>query len=975
MALFAPPAEAGRRAAPQGAAAPGGGRDAPTSPNAQNTAIAEVPLLLPPREVFPAFPYEAPYDIQRRFMRALYEALTHGKVGVFESPTGTGKTLSLLCSAAQWLVDEGARRRAERAAGRPKRVARSPGLPGAGMSSPGGSLGSEGDPSWMRNFDADAQAEEDAQRAAEERRARRRARRERRAARRAGRRPLAQSNGGQHGGDPGDDDADLLLEAYDSDGGGRRGGKRAAGASYVSSSDESSELGESDGFRGESDSEGEDGLGADVPRLYLCSRTHSQLAQSVGEFKRTPLAAEVDVVSLGSRKALCVNEAVRKLGSAGRMAERCLELQRGKGTTKAKGARTAAAGTSDAAGGATAAASAARRSSSRCACPYKSKASGLREQILERSPLDVEEVAALAVRHKACGYYAARAASKRAQMVLLPYSSLVHAETRASLGVKLKGAVVIVDEAHNLVDAINQAHSADLSLRQLAAASEQLAEYWERFRTRLAPGNARHIKTLLLLCRALHRRVDGGGASAAATAATSQGGGQSPLPSAEALRVNEFLFSLGMDNVNVYKLQRYVSESKVLFKAASYAERRAEAEAAAGGPPAEEAERLSALHALMGLLSALTSADADGRVLVRSAARGFARGDRGVRFVALNAAESWSRVTQEARSVVLAGGTLAPVPELVQLLFPEQPRARVAHFSCGHVVGPERLLVLPVARGPTGATLRFSHAATRGGQAHEALDEVGRVLANIARAVPEGVVVFFASFDTMAAALARFRANGALATIRSRKHVFEEPRAQRELDGVLAKYACAASGSGATGGGASGTGAGGAAERCGAMIFCVVGAKLSEGINFSDGMGRCVVMVGMPYANPSDPELVERMRYLDALEAGSLVPRAPGARSRGFEYYDNLCMKAVNQSIGRAIRHAGDYAVIVLCDDRYCSSGPSAERGRRTQAKLPQWLRASLVDASPAAVAAGGGRAFGEAQSALCRFFAARRAP
>ncbi len=49
-------------------------------------------------------PYQ-PYDIQLRFMTSLYDCIEHGKVGIFESPTGTGKSLSLICGSLTWLRD------------------------------------------------------------------------------------------------------------------------------------------------------------------------------------------------------------------------------------------------------------------------------------------------------------------------------------------------------------------------------------------------------------------------------------------------------------------------------------------------------------------------------------------------------------------------------------------------------------------------------------------------------------------------------------------------------------------------------------------------------------------------------------------------------------------------------------------------------------------------------------------------------
>lgn len=60
-------------------------------------------------------------------------------------------------------------------------------------------------------------------------------------------------------------------------------------------------------------------------------------------------------------------------------------------------------------------------------------------------------------------------------------------------------------------------------------------------------------------------------------------------------------------------------------------------------------------------------------------------------------------------------------------------------------------------------------------------------------------------------------------------------------------------------------------------------------------------MFGLPYANPTDPELVEKMRYLSASipEENLTIAVSPvQSEQRGQEYYENLCMRAVNQSIG-----------------------------------------------------------------------------
>lgn len=48
------------------------------------------------------FPH-TPYEIQEQLMQELFRVLENGQVGIFESPTGTGKSLTLTCGALTWL--------------------------------------------------------------------------------------------------------------------------------------------------------------------------------------------------------------------------------------------------------------------------------------------------------------------------------------------------------------------------------------------------------------------------------------------------------------------------------------------------------------------------------------------------------------------------------------------------------------------------------------------------------------------------------------------------------------------------------------------------------------------------------------------------------------------------------------------------------------------------------------------------------
>eukprot|EP00042_Codosiga_hollandica_P055452 m.776795 g.776795 ORF g.776795 m.776795 type:complete len:98 (+) comp59121_c0_seq10:2300-2593(+) len=73
---------------------------------------------------------------------------------------------------------------------------------------------------------------------------------------------------------------------------------------------------------------------------------------------------------------------------------------------------------------------------------------------------------------------------------------------------------------------------------------------------------------------------------------------------------------------------------------------------------------------------------------------------------------------------------------------------------------------------------------------------------------------------------------------------------------------------------------------------------MSEGINFKDELGRCVVMVGLPHPNMKSPELALRYSFWK-----TQIAKTKPEFSSETHFADLLCMKAVNQSIGRAFRH------------------------------------------------------------------------
>lgn len=387
---------------------------------------------------------------------------------------------------------------------------------------------------------------------------------------------------------------------------------------------------------------------------------------------------------------------------------------------------------------------------------------------------------------------------------------------------------------------------------------------------------------------------------------------------------NDLTRPKGIDQINMFELIQYVQESKLAFKIESYASHVEEKEQNKGAPKSST----PVLHSLVAFLVALTNLSSEGRIFYQK----IPGPDIQLSYLLLSPTHAFSSVAASARAVVLAGGTMSPFADYKDHLFPSLTESKITTLSCGHVIPPENLCVWTLATArPDAPPFEFSYQR-RGDR--ELIRQLGLSILNACAVVPDGVVVFFPSYGYLDEVVAAWQqqdkgAPSIWSRMETRKTMFRESKGGSS-DEVLQEYSQAILGDGSKG----------------ALLLSVIGGKMSEGINFSDRLGRCVMVVGLPYPNIASADWKAKMEYIETTTATRVSERdgvsKDEARARGKEaareFYENACMRAVNQSIGRAIRHRGDYAAIVLVDRRYSTE--------RIRGKLPGWIRGGVVAGS-----------------------------
>ncbi|XP_036039620.1 regulator of telomere elongation helicase 1 isoform X5 [Onychomys torridus] len=622
----------------------------------------------------------------------------------------------------------------------------------------------------------------------------------------------------------------------------------------------------------------------DIPKIIYASRTHSQLTQVISELRNTSYRPKVCV--LGSREQLCIHPEVKKQESHHMQIHLCR-----------------------------------KKVASRSCHFYNNVEEKSLEQELATPILDIEDLVKNGSKHKVCPYYLSRNMKQQADIIFMPYNYLLDAKagflglkSRKAHNIDLKGTVVIFDEAHNVEKICEESASFDLTPRDVASGLEAINQVLEE-QARVAQQGELQVEfsadtpgTVILL------RLEG------AIDAV-----QLPGDDRGVTKPGSYIFELFAEAQITFQTKGCILES--LDQIIQHLAGRTGVFTNTVG-----------LQKLMDIIQIVFSVDPPEGSSGSLVGLGISHSYKvhihpeTSHWKAAQHSDAWSTTTtrkqgkvlsywcfspshsmrdllfQGVRTLILTSGTLAPLSSFaleMQIPFPvclENP----------HIIGRNQLWVGVVPRGPDGVQLSSAYDKRF---SKECLSSLGKALGNIARVVPQGLLVFFPSYPVMEKSLEFWRAQDLIKKVEVLKPLFVEPRNKGSFSEVIDAYYQRVASPGSSG----------------ATFLAVCRGKASEGLDFSDMNGRGVIVTGLPYPPRMDPRVVLKMQFLDELRSQS---RAGGQCLSGQEWYQQQASRAVNQAIGRVIRHRHDYGAIFLCDHRFAYAD--------ARAQLPSWVRPYL---------------------------------
>ena len=234
--------------------------------------------------------------------------------------------------------------------------------------------------------------------------------------------------------------------------------------------------------------------------------------------------------------------------------------------------------------------------------------------------------------------------------------------------------MVLIDEAHNLMDVITSMQSITVSFSQLQQARAQLLRYLQKFQKRLKGKNRIYVTQIVRLLDSLSgylvRHIDKGDQDTAAATTAKE---QASTVTEGQVDVADLINGKGTDQINLFKLARYLQESKLARKVNDYnvsTDEKAQHSNSSipfASKTSAKNQTIPVLMHIQGFLLTLMNPSVEGRFFYERAQ------DRSkdvyLRYTLLDPTQHFRDIVEDARAVILAGGTMSPVTEtLVDIL-------------------------------------------------------------------------------------------------------------------------------------------------------------------------------------------------------------------------------------------------------------------------------------------------------------------
>ena len=256
-------------------------------------------------------------------------------------------------------------------------------------------------------------------------------------------------------------------------------------------------------------------------------------------------------------------------------------------------------------------------------------------------------------------------------------------------------------------------------------------------------------------------------------------------------------------------------------------------------------------------------------------------------------------VLEEAYGSLIMSGTLSPIQFFTEIL--ELENAQTRTYTA--IANPENVHTII----DTSVTTRFSE------RTEEMIQRFGERVSQLIVNIPNGVLIFFPQRKFMLDSLKVWRKFGIIIGSETYltlmgKNVFIEGAKADENRRVVEKYKKATK------------------FEKGAVLCGVFRGRNAEGSNFPYEEARGIFLIGVPYANYSDPVMRAQIRYLNEKKNGM-----------GEKWYLMDAFRAANQAMGRGIRHRDDWCNFILMDKRY----------QRHKDLITKWILSSSVPKIP----------------------------